>query len=129
MPLAALPQCFLQDLCVSRRMSVDEWIDLAQSVELDGLEFDWHCTPAHDPAELKRLRQRVEAQGRSIPLLCHSPDLTHPNRDQRRREVEQQHLAIRVAAALGARFCRVLTGQRWPEVSRQEGIKWVCECI
>jgi hypothetical protein len=31
MPLAALPKCFLQDLCVSRRMTVDEWIDLASS--------------------------------------------------------------------------------------------------
>jgi sugar phosphate isomerase/epimerase len=129
MPLAALPKCFLQDLCVSHRMSVDQWIDLSQSLDLDGLEFYWHFTPAHDPAELKRLRQRVAAQGRSIPMLCYSPDFTHPKPDQRRREIEQQQLAIRVAATLGARFCRVLTGQRWPEVSRREGIKWVCECI
>jgi len=26
-------------------------------------------------------------------------------------------------------FCRVLTGQRYPEVSREDGVRWVRECI
>ena len=36
---------------------------------------------------------------------------------------------IRTTAALGGRFCRVLSGQRRPEVSRQQGVRWVVESI
>ena len=30
---------------------------------------------------------------------------------------------------MGGRFCRVLSGQRRPEVSREQGVRWVVECI
>jgi sugar phosphate isomerase/epimerase len=36
---------------------------------------------------------------------------------------------IEVTARLGGGFCRVLSGQRRPEVSREQGIRWVVECI
>lgn len=36
---------------------------------------------------------------------------------------------IAVSAALGGSTCRVLSGQRRPEVSREHGVKWVVECI
>jgi len=38
---------------------------------------------------------------------------------------------IRVCRRLGGphSVCRVLSGQRYPEVSRAEGIQWVAECI
>ena len=34
-----------------------------------------------------------------------------------------------MAAALGASFCRVLSGQRRPELSKEEGIRLAAECI
>ncbi len=129
MPLAVFPKCFLDALCVRRQMSVDQWIDASAQLDVDGLEFYWHFTPWNDPAELERLRQRVEAQGRCIPMFCYSPDFTHADRDQREQEVAQQKRAIRAAASLGAKYCRVLTGQRRPGVSPQDGIVWVTECI
>jgi sugar phosphate isomerase/epimerase len=36
---------------------------------------------------------------------------------------------IEVTARLGGGFCRVLSGQRRPDVSRQQGTRWVLECI
>ena len=34
-----------------------------------------------------------------------------------------------MTAALGGQFCRVLSGQRRPEVSRQDGIRYAAESI
>ena len=34
-----------------------------------------------------------------------------------------------MSAALGAKYCRVLSGQRRPELGRQEGLHFVAECI
>jgi sugar phosphate isomerase/epimerase len=36
---------------------------------------------------------------------------------------------ITMTAALGGKFCRVLSGQRRPEVSRADGIRYAAECI
>src|SRR5438105_12441518 len=129
MPLAAFPKCFLDALCVTREMTVDQWIDMARQFDVDGLEFYWGFTPANDPKEIERLRKRVEAQGRSIPMLCYSSDFTKPSLDERKLEIEQQKKAIRAAGDLGARSCRVLSGQRRPGVSREQGLQWVRECI
>lgn len=129
MPLAAFPKCFLDALCVTHEMSVDQWIDLAMQFDVDGLEFYWGFTPADDAKELERLRTRVEAQKRLIPMLCYSPDFTKPSLDDRKREIDQQKKAIRAAASLGARYCRVLSGQRRPGVSREQGLQWVRESI
>lgn len=110
-------------------MTVDAWIELGAQLKLDGLEFYWHFTPWDRPAELKRLRQRVEDLGMSIPMFCCSPDFTKPDAAERKKEVVQEKIAIETAAMLGARFCRVLTGQRRSEISREQGLAWVHESL
>ncbi len=64
-----------------------------------------------------------------IPMLCCSPDFAHPDADFRAREVEKEITWIRMAAALGARYCRVLSGQRRPELTRAQGIDLVVASI
>ena len=129
MPLAAFPKCFLDALCVTREMSVDQWIDLAVQFDVDGLEFYWGFTPENDSREWDRLRKKVEQQQRSIPMMCYSSDFTKPSLAERKEEIEKQKRAIRAAAALGGSYCRVLSGQRRPDVPRAQGLKWVQECI
>lgn len=129
MPLAAFPKCYLDALCVDDAMTVDEWIELAGRLDVDGLEFYWGFTPYENPEELERLRRKVEDQGRTIPMMCYSPDFTFPDADDRAREVEEQKEAVRATARLGGDYCRVLSGQRRPNVSREEGLEWVTESI
>jgi sugar phosphate isomerase/epimerase len=129
MPLAAFPKCFLDALCVTREMSVDQWIDLAAQFDVDGLEFYWGFTPEDDPKEWDRLRKKVEQQQHSIPMMCYSSDFTKPTLAERKKEIEKQKRAIRATAALGGSYCRVLSGQRRPDVPRAQGLKWVQECI
>ena len=129
MPLAAFPKCFLDALCVHHTMTVDDWLDMAGRLDVDGYEFYWGFTPWQQPDELERLRRRVEDQGRSIPMMCYSPDFTKPDKEERQHEVGQQIEAVKATAHLGGSYCRVLSGQRRPEVSREQGIRWVRECI
>ena len=62
-------------------------------------------------------------------MLCCSPDFTHPDPEFRRRQVDHEKQWIEMAAGLGAKYCRVLSGQRRPEVSVDEGLRYVVECI
>jgi sugar phosphate isomerase/epimerase len=114
---------------MTREMTVDQWMDLSARFDIDGLEFYWGFTPPDDPREWERLRRRVEAQGRAIPMMCFSPDFTKPSLAERKEEIETQKKAIRATVGLGGKFCRVLSGQRRPGVSREQGLRWVRECI
>lgn len=129
MPLAVFPKCFLDHLCVTGEMTVDEWLDLALSLDVDGYEFYWGFTPWNDKKELERIRLRVESEGRSIPMMCFSPDFTQPDPSARASEVEKQKRAIEATAALGGSYCRVLSGQRRPDVAIHKGIEWVRDSI
>ena len=46
-----------------------------------------------------------------------------------REQVEKEKFWIDMTVALGGRYCRVLSGQRRPELSRDEGIRLAAECI
>lgn len=129
MPLAAFPKCFLDQLCVTYEMRVTEWIDLAADLDVDGLEFYWGFTPYEQPAELARLRDYAADQGLEIPMMCFSPDFTKLDPDARAAEVERQKHAVDAANVLGAKYCRVLTGQRRPEIEFERALDWVVDCI
>lgn len=130
MPLAAFPKCYLDALCVDHTMTVRQWIEMAATqLDVDGLEFYWGFVPDNDPEELRQLRADVEGRGLTIPMMCYSPDFTKPDPAERAAEVEAQKHAIDVTAALGGTYCRVLSGQRRPEVSVADGLRYSAESI
>ena len=67
--------------------------------------------------------------GQISSMLCFSPNFTHDDPAERARQVERQKAAIDLSVRLGTRYCRTLTGQRYPHVSRQEGVRRAVECI
>jgi len=110
-------------------MTLREWVDLAAPLGLDGLEYYSGFLELADPARWADARRTVESRGLVIPMLCCSPDFSHPDAGFRRAEIEKETNWIRMAAALGAGYCRVLSGQRRPELSRELGLSLVTECI
>ena len=127
--LAAFPKAYIRPLCGGGTMTLREWVDLAAPLGLDGLEYYSGFRELADPAHWADARRTVESRGLVIPMLCCSPDFSHPDSEFRRREVAKEQNWIRMAAALGAGYCRVLSGQRRPDVSRAQGLALVVECI
>jgi sugar phosphate isomerase/epimerase len=129
-PLAAFPKCYLDALLVERTMTVETWIDLAaEHLDVDGLELYSRLIADRSDGELAALRTHIESRGLAMPMMCHSPDFTLPDVDARRREVERQRAAIRMTAALGGRWCRVLSGQSRPGMTRDQGLERAVACI
>jgi sugar phosphate isomerase/epimerase len=126
--LAAFPKGFIRQL-VSGEMSIYEWIELATKLEIDGLEFYNDFADVKDPANWPKIRKAVEATGMVIPMMCASPDFTIPDPVGRAREVEKEIASIRMSSELGAKYCRVLSGQRRKEITREEGLGYVVASI
>ena len=127
--LAAFPKAFMTQLCRTGEMTLADWVELAAPLGVDGLEFYAGFLELQDPRRWEGARALVEARRMTIPMLCCSPDFTHPDRAAREAEVRKEQAWIRMAAELGASYCRVLSGQRRPGLSRERGLALVVECI
>jgi sugar phosphate isomerase/epimerase len=126
--LAAFPKGFIKQL-VAGQMSIYEWIELADGLRVDGLEFYNNFADVKDPANWPKIRRAVEDTGMVIPMMCASPDFTIPDTALRKKEVEHEIKAIEMSAALGAKYCRVLSGQRRKDITREEGMGYVVDSI
>lgn len=127
--LAVFPKAFMDALCVEGSMSLDQWIDLAAALDVDGLEFYAGFLDLQEAARWPVYRRRVEDAGLAVPMLCCSPDFCHPDPVFRRRQIDQEKRWIDMTAALGGQYCRVLSGQRRPGMSRAEGLEVVAASI
>ncbi len=126
--LAAFPKGFIKQL-VSGQMSIFEWIKLADELRVDGLEFYNNFADVKDSKDWSTIRKAVEETGMVIPMMCASPDFTIPDPILRKQEVEKEIYAIEMSAALGAKYCRVLSGQRRKDITREEGMNYVVDSI
>lgn len=131
MKIAAFPKCYLDDIAGERSMTVFDWVEMAKSLPAEGLEMYEGFFTSLDDSYILQVRDAIAEAGFAMPMLCCSPDFTRRDRDQRQRAVDHEAMMIRVTRLLGGEgaICRVLSGQRYPDVSREQGLEWVVECI
>ncbi len=131
MKISAFPKCYLDTISHERTMSVFDWIELAQTLDAEGLEMYEGFLWSLEDDYVDRVAAAIDAAGFAMPMMCCSPDLTNPDADGRRRAVEHEIEMIRITRRMGGpgAVCRVLTGQRYPEVSVAQGIAWVREAM
>jgi sugar phosphate isomerase/epimerase len=126
--LAAFPKGFMDELCVHHTMTLAQWIDLAATLGVDGLEF-YAGFLEDDPAFLKATKSALEKHGLAMPMLCCSPDFTQPDPALLKAEIDREKRMIELTALFGGKFCRVLSGQRRLGLSRSDGIAQVVRVI
>lgn len=127
--LAAFPKLYMDQLCIEGTMTVREWIELAATLDIDGLEMYFGMIGLKDPEQWPVIRKIAADHDLQIPMMCASPDFTHPDPVFRQQQIDLEKYCIDMTAALGGQYCRVLSGQRRPEVSREEGIQYTVDCI
>ncbi len=112
-------------------MTVFDWIEQSKSLGAEGLEMYSEFFESLDDAYIDRVGEAIHNAGYAMPMLCVSPNFTSPDPDERQREVEREIAMIRVTRRLGGpgAACRVLSGQRYPNVRVEQGIEWVVESI
>ena len=127
--LAVFPKAFMHALCKDGSMKVSEWIELAVKLDIEGLEWYAGFLEMADEKNWPKFRRQVEDHGKVIPMMCCSPDFTHPDPVFRKNEIEKQKRWIDMTFVLGGSYCRVLSGQKRPGLSLDEGVKLAADCI
>jgi|YNPNPStandDraft_1061719.scaffolds.fasta_scaffold02714_10 sugar phosphate isomerase/epimerase len=126
MKLSCLPVSFFAEI-TSGRMSVAAWARMGAELGLDGIDLSILFVPDRSPAAVAKLRREIEASGMQVVMVTSYPDFTHPDPQQRERELALAQEVSRVAEGLGAHYVRVTAGQAHPETGIQEGIAWAVE--
>jgi sugar phosphate isomerase/epimerase len=116
--ISVFPKCYFDEL-YSGKMDYLAWLRDAATLGGEGVEhYDGFFKHGVEPV-LRVLKET----GQISSMLCFSPDFTHPDPDERQRQVERQRAAIDLCVSLGIRHCRTLSGQRRPDMSRKEGVE------
>ena len=99
MPLriSAFPKCYLDEIAGARTMSVFDWIDMARTLDADGLEMYEGFFDSLDDAYIDRVGEALANAGFDMPMLCGSPDFIRPDPDDRKKAVDRHAELIRVA--------------------------------
>jgi sugar phosphate isomerase/epimerase len=118
----------MDQLCVDHSMTLFEWIELGSTLGVEGLEF-YSGFLKDDEQFLCDIKKALERHHLAMPMLCCSPDFTTLDLQALKKEIEYEKRMIEITAFFGGQFCRVLSGQRRPEVSRQAGIAQVVRVI
>lgn len=124
--ISVFPKCWFDELVAGDRDYV-AWIRDAARLGGEGLEhYDGFM---HGEAGIAAAIVAAAETGQRASLLCFSPDFTQPDAAERARQVERQEAAIDLAVRLGTRYCRTLSGQRRPGVTRADGVDWTVDCL
>jgi sugar phosphate isomerase/epimerase len=122
--ISVFPKCYFDEL-YSGKMDYLDWLRNAATLGGEGVEhYDGFFKHGVEPV-LRVLKET----GQISSMLCFSPDFTQPDAAERQRQVERQKAAVDLCVSLGIRYCRTLSGQRLPGMSRKEGIERTLECI
>ena len=77
--ISAFPKCYLDKIAGERSMSVFDWIEQAKALDADGLEMYEGFFTSLDHDYIDRVGEAIASAGFAMPMLCCSPDFTHPD--------------------------------------------------
>ena len=127
--LAVFPKAYMKALCKDGSMKISEWISLASKLDIQGLEWYAGFLEMRYKTRWKDFKKMVEDIGKEIPMMCCSPDFTHPDQKFREKEILKQKQWIDMTNILGGSYCRVLSGQKRPGLSLSDGLHYASQCI
>ena len=120
--ISVFPKCYFDPL-VSGAMDYVAWIRSAAALGGEGLEHYDGFFRSFADTDVDPVIAAMAETGQVSSMLCFSPDFTHPDPDEHRRQIGRQEAAIDLAVRLGTKFCRTLSGQARPGLTRRDGIE------
>ncbi len=123
MKLSCLPVSLYAEFASGQR-SLGGWFRLAASLGLDGADLSVAHITSRTPEYLAGLRSEAESAGVQIAMLATYTDFTHPDADERERQIADLRHWIEAATYLGTPLLRVTAGQAHPGVAEDTGLEW-----
>src|ERR1700722_14990267 len=103
--ISVFPKCYF-DAIYHGSMDYLDWLRQAATLGAEGIEHYDGFFKSLDAAGVEPGGRTLAETGQISSMLCFSPDFTHPDPDERARQVARQHAAIDLCIRLDIRHCR-----------------------
>lgn len=127
--LSAIPMIYFQQLVLDRTMELSEWLEIAPSLGLDATEVHDQTLRSRERQYLETVAQQVREHGLEVSQVIGASDLTNPDPEARKAELQRTYRNIDAAAVLGATCLRMTAGQQHPGLSHAEGVELAVDGI
>src|SRR2546429_4156622 len=94
--LSAFPKCYMDELCVTKTMTLFDWIELAGTLGVDGVEVYPGFFQSFEPKYLQRVKMQLVKHGLEVPMMCASPDFTTRSEEHTSELQSRLHLVCRL---------------------------------
>ena len=111
------------------RPTLEELLAMAKNFGVDTIELHHAMIPAYDRRTLEEVSALLHRYDLRLSMLTCAPDFTHPDPDERERQLDDMKTKVIAAWVLGAEGVRVTVGCAHDEVSREQGINWAVEML
>jgi sugar phosphate isomerase/epimerase len=108
-------------------MSVSQWAELAKKVGFDGIDISIRFLDTGSEEEISQIKKNIKDASIELVMVTTYSELTTPYGRRRQSEIEKSLREIDVASRLGAKYVRATSGQNYPGLDKQDGIKWTVE--
>src|SRR5207245_6666559 len=99
--LSAFPKCYMDELCVTKTMTLFDWIELAGTLGVDGVEVYPGFFQSFEPRYLQRVKMQLVKDGLEVPMMCAWTDFTRSDDGVERAGNECGKTKIGVASEIG----------------------------
>jgi sugar phosphate isomerase/epimerase len=123
------PVRLLASMLTGQPPDLSELVGMAKEFGFGAMEFHHAMLPAYDRRSLDQVAGILQQHGMKLSMLTCAPDFTHPDADERERQLDEMKTKVVAAWVLGAEGVRVTVGCAHPEVSREQGIAWAVEML
>ena len=126
MKLSCLPVSFFKQI-IEGEMSIGEWARIGKEAGLDAIDLSVLFLKSLDEDYLAEVRDEIESNGMSLAMVTSYPDFTHPDPEERVRQIEREKAYISAVGRLGGKLIRMTSGQAHPGLREEDGIRWALE--
>ncbi len=116
MKLSCIPICFFDDLIRNRILSLNDWVQMARKLGLDGIEMykPYLKEGERDKDSMSRISDMIHAVGLEVSMFTSYADLSHPEPSNREGQMASIRWDVDAAVVFRTHVVR-LTAGRWYE--------------
>ncbi|MDW8028800.1 MAG: sugar phosphate isomerase/epimerase family protein [Armatimonadota bacterium] len=123
------PVRMLAKMLSEGKPTLAEIFAMAKDFGFDTVELHHAMIPAYDRRALDEVANLLQRYQIRLSMLTCAPDFTHPDENERERQLDEMKTKVVAAWVLGAEGVRVTVGCSHEGVSREEGINWAVEML
>lgn len=123
------PVRLLASMLTGQPPDLSALVEKAKGFGFGAIEFHHAMLPAYDRRSLDQVAGILQRHRMRLSMLTCAPDFTHPDAEERERQLDEMKTKVVAAWVLGAEGVRVTVGCAHWEVTRKQGIAWAVEML